>query len=315
MKLQTQTPLKPVSQNTIDYNSKIVLFGSCFSEHIGDKFVYSKFKTFSNPFGILFHTKAIENLIEKSVYGYRYSEKEVFELNEQFQCFDVHSKLNRLKASDLLSDLNSALKHTKLELEKATHVVITLGTSWVYKHKTSSKIVANCHKAPQIQFEKVLLSVNEVSESVQKCITHIQSINPNVNFIFTVSPVRHIKDGFIENTLSKAHLISGIHSVINSTKNTSYFPSYEIVMDELRDYRFYNEDMLHPNQTAINYIWERFLNTWTSQETQVVIKEVEIIQKGLNHKPFNEDSLAYKKFLSNLELKKSILKQTHSITF
>ncbi|WP_375239596.1 GSCFA domain-containing protein [Aurantibacter sp.] len=315
MKLQTQIPLKPVSQNTIDYNSKIVLFGSCFSEHIGGKFVYSKFNTFSNPFGILFHVKAIESLIEKSISEYKYSEKEIFELNEQFQCFDAHSKLNGLKSSDLVSNLNSKLEQTKHQLETATHVIITLGTSWVYKHKSSTKIVANCHKAPQHQFDKILLSAEEISQSLQNCITHIQSINSNVQFVFTVSPVRHIKDGFVENTISKAHLISGIHSVVNLIKNTSYFPSYEIVMDELRDYRFYNDDMLHPNKIAINYIWECFLDVWISNATQVIIKDVEVIQKGLNHKPFNENSLAHKKFLSDLELKKASLKEKHSITF
>ena len=313
MKLQTQIPLKSVSQNTIDYKSKIVLFGSCFSEHIGAKFKQSKFNAFSNPFGILFHAKAIENLIEKSVLGYNYSEEDVFELNEQFQCFDAHSKLNCLTAKDLVSKLNSALEHTKRELEKATHVVITLGTSWVYKHKASDKIVANCHKVPQNNFEKVLLSSEDISKSLQNCITQIQSINPRVHFIFTVSPVRHIKDGFVENTLSKAHLIAGIHSVIKIAKNTSYFPSYEIVMDELRDYRFYNEDLIHPNPIAVNYIWEYFLTTWTSLETQAIIKEVNVVLKGIKHKPFNKNSIAHNKFLKALELKKIALKQDYSI--
>jgi lysophospholipase L1-like esterase len=315
MKLQTQIPLKPVNQNTIDYNSKIVLFGSCFSEHISEKFKANKFNAFSNPFGILFHVKAIENLIDKSLSDFKYSDSDVFELNEQFQCFDAHSKLNQLTSNDLISVLNSNLIETKQQLTKASHVIITLGTSWVYKHKLSGEIVANCHKVPQKEFEKVLLSAEDIAESLQKCIKHIQSINPNVYFIFTASPVRHIKDGFVGNTLSKAHLISGIHSIVNSIKNTTYFPSYEIVMDELRDYRFYNEDMLHPNQSAINYIWERFLDTWTTQKTKTIIKDVEVVQKGLNHKPFNEDSKAHQKFLESLEQKKEILKQIHSITF
>lgn len=315
MKLQTQIPLKPVTQNTIDYNSKIVLFGSCFSEYIGAKFKDSKFSSFSNPLGILFHVKAIETLIEKSVSECFFTENDVFQLNEQFQCFSAHSKLNRIEATSLVSDLNTALSQTKTALQSATHIVITLGTSWVYKHVVSNRIVANCHKVPQKEFEKVLLSVDEVSASLQKCIQYIQTINTKVQFIFTVSPVRHLKDGFVENTLSKSHLISAVHSVVNSTQNTSYFPSYEIVMDQLRDYRFYNEDLLHPNQTAINYIWKQFLGIWTTLKTQTIIKEVDTIQKGLHHKPFNENSEAYKRFLETINHKKEVLQKTHHIKF
>lgn len=311
MKLQTQIPLQAVTNHSIDYNSKIMLFGSCFSEHIGNKFSQFQFKTESNPFGILFHARAIEQLIEKSILDYTYTNSDVFYLNEQFQSFDAHSKLNGIEENELLDRLNSALKTTKETITEASHIIITLGAAWVYTHKESNKTVGNCHKVPQKEFKKELLSVESILNSLQKSIQLITSLNPEVHVILTVSPVRHIKDGFVENTLSKAHLISAVHQLISKNINVSYFPSFEIVMDELRDYRFYREDLLHPNPTAINYIWKRFTETWMTQETRQLLKKVESLVVAHNHKPFNPASKAHKEFLrlqeqKVLELKKQI---------
>ena len=307
MILQTQVPLKPFKNNNIDYNSNLVLFGSCFSEHIGQKLKYHKLQTTSNPFGILFHPKAIEILIEKSVLGFEYDTAAVFELNEQFQCFDAHSKLNTLNELDLVNNLNSTLKNTFQYLKKASHVIITLGTAWAYRNIETDVFVANCHKVPQKNFKKELLSIEEINESLQRGIDLITGINPEVQFVFTVSPVRHLKDGFTENTLSKAHLITAVNTIVKAHKNTHYFPSYEIMMDELRDYRFYNEDLIHPNTTAINYIWDCFNNVWFSDDTRKIIQEISTIQKGLNHKPFNPKSKAHEAFLLQLNKKKANL--------
>lgn len=309
MKLQTQIPLQPVTNHHIDYNSKLMLFGSCFSDHIGEKCSQFQFKTESNPVGILFHAKAIENLIEKSLSDYIYTNSDVFFLNEQYQCFDTHSKLNSLDEIELIHRLNSALEKTKATILDVTHIVITLGTAWVYKHKEQNKIVANCHKVPQKEFEKQLLSTEAIYSSLQKTIDLITSVNQDVQFLFTVSPVRHIKDGFVENTLSKAHLISVIHQILKDDHQAHYFPSYEIVMDELRDYRFYNDDMLHPNTTAVNYIWKRFSETWMSTKTLQLLKRVEQLHTGLNHKPFNPNSEAHKKFQQQLKEQQLALKK------
>ncbi len=307
MKLQTEILLKPVSQHQIDYKSSLCLFGSCFSEHISQKLTSHKLPTFSNPFGLLFHPKAIENLIDKSVNKTTYSVDNVFKLNDQFQCFDAHSKLNSIKQSDLIEGLNNATSETLHHLKKASHICITLGTAWVYKHKASAKIVANCHKVPQKEFHKNLLSVEEITNSLQRSIDLVLSINPKVHFIFTVSPVRHLKDGFTENTLSKAHLISGVHAIIKINSQAHYFPSYEILMDQLRDYRFYNEDMIHPNAVAINHIWEQFKLVWFSKEAKEISTEIIQITKGLGHNAFNSTSEAHKKFLLHLNLKKKAL--------
>ncbi|MBT8244538.1 MAG: GSCFA domain-containing protein [Winogradskyella sp.] len=309
MNLQTKIPLQRQRFNQIDYNSKVLLLGSCFSENIGNKFNYFKFQTLRNPFGILFQPLAIEHLITNAVNKKEYSTEDIFLHNEHYHCFDAHSKLSHSNADELLSRINKSIKQTHRFLKEASHIIITLGTAWAYRYIETDSFVANCHKILQKKFLKELLSVEEVAQSLEAIVSLVKSLNPDVNFIFTVSPVRHIKDGFVENTQSKSHLISAIHEFLGSQSesNHSYFPSFEIVMDELRDYRFYNEDMLHPNQTAINYIWEKFVSVWINSEAQNVMEEVENIQKGLAHKPFNPNSETHQKFIQNLVTKSSNL--------
>ena len=182
----------------------------------------------------------------------------------------------------------------------------------MYRLLESDEIVANCHKVSQHKFKKELLSIVEINKSLSSIISLIRKVNPDINFIFTVSPIRHLKDGFIENQQSKSHLISALHQIIKNQENTFYFPSYEIMMDELRDYRFYKEDMIHPNQIAINYIWEKFYENWLSDEAIDLKKQVIKIQRGLEHKPFNPDSKKHQQFLLSLQEKIEILKKKYS---
>ena len=303
MNLQTIVPLKKEVKNSIDYNSKILLLGSCFSENIGDKLNYFKFQTNQNPFGILFHPKAIENLVTNAINKKKYLPEDLIFQNERWHCFDAHSSLSSADKNELLANLNSAITTTNKKLKEATHVIITLGTSWVYRFIETDAIVANCHKIPQKKFLKKLLSVDEITKSLKTTIALLKSVNKNIHILFTISPVRHLKDGFTENMQSKSHLITAIHSVINAN-NSSYFPSYEIMMDELRDYRFYAQDMMHPNKTAINYIWERFMETQISDSSKLTMQEIETIQKGISHRPFNKNSEQHQRFLKNLEVKK-----------
>ena len=179
-------------------------------------------------------------------------------------------------------------------------MVITPGTAWGYKSVETGKIVANCHKLPQKNFTKEL---TEVGQDLQRSVEIIQSLNPSAEIILTVSPVRHLKDGFVENQQSKALLISAVHEVIAENKQVNYFPAYEIMMDELRDYRFYAEDMVHPNSVAIDYIWKKFVETWVSSEVEKTMKEVDTIQKGLFHRPFQKESQAHLEFRKKLEEK------------
>lgn len=318
MKLQTSIPLKKQTKNLIDYQSKVFLLGSCFVENIGDKLSYFKFQSHQNPFGVLFHPKAIETLVERAIKEDEYTEDDVFFNNEQWHCFDAHSQLSNTSKNTLLTVLNNQLVVTKQQIKEASHIVITLGTAWVYKHCESNTVVANCHKVPQSNFTKELLSVNEITDVLRNLRHKIKDLNPTVSVIFTVSPIRHIKDGFVENTRSKAHLISAIHDFIaqQQEQNNFYFPSYEIMMDELRDYRFYAEDMIHPNTTAINYIWEKFQNIWISESILKTMEEVDSIQKGMAHRPFNPRSEAHIKFLNQLEVRKDALEEKFKhITF
>ena len=296
MQFRTKIPILQTDFK-IDYNAKIVSLGSCFAVNMAEKFDYFKFENSCNPFGILFHPLAIEKLIDFAVSGKQFTEKDVFFHNERWHCFDAHSDLSNSSKDELIANLNAIVASTKLQLQAASHIIITYGTSWIYRNIATNEIVANCHKVPQKEFSKEILSVETIEKSIQNTLDLIQKINPNVKFIFTVSPVRHLKDGFVENQLSKAHLITAIHQILQSA---IYFPSYEIMMDELRDYRFYAEDMIHPNAVAIDYIWQRFSETFISEESHSIMKEVETIQKGLAHRPFNPNSASHQQFLSKL---------------
>lgn len=305
------TTLIPIQKSTyqIDYNSKIVSLGSCFAVNIGEKFEHFKFQNTINPFGILFHPLALEKIISKAISKEKFTEENIFFHNERWHSFDVHSDLSTSNKEDFLQTLNSNSDLLHNSLSNCSHVIITLGTSWVYRKIETGKIVANCHKVPQKEFKKELLSVEEIKKSLEGILDSISKLNPEARIIFTISPVRHIKDGFVENQWSKANLIVAVHETINSKLATSnYFPSYEIMMDELRDYRFYAEDMIHPSQTAIDYIWKRFSETWISEEALTTLQEIENIQKRLNHRPFNSESEQHQKFLGNLQQRIEVLK-------
>jgi hypothetical protein len=314
MQFRTQIPI-PKSNYPIDYNTTIMSLGSCFAVNMAEKLDYFKFQNSCNPVGILFHPLAIEKLIDFAVSGKQFTENDIFFHNEHWHCFDVHSDLSNSNKEELINNLNTIIKSTNQQITESTHFVITYGTSWVYRNIESDSIVANCHKVPQKKFQKELLSVETIKESLVKTTKLIHSVNPDCNIIFTVSPVRHIKDGFVENQWSKANLISAIHSVLNTEQGklkTEYFPSYEIMMDELRDYRFYAEDMLHPNQVAIDYIWKRFKETTISETAFAVMDEVEGIQKSLSHKPFNPNSESHLKFESKVRGKITKLENQYS---
>ncbi|HEY1195612.1 GSCFA domain-containing protein [Flavobacterium sp.] len=309
MQFRTQIPIQK-SNVPIDYHSKVLSVGSCFAENMAEKFDYFKFQNETNPFGIIFNPVSIEKLFRRVCHQDLFGEKDVFFHNERWHSFEVHSDLSNSDRQELLETLNKAVTETHKQLKEATHLIITLGTSWIYRSTESNEVVANCHKVPQKQFSKELLSVEVIRESVQNTISLIQTSNPNINFIFTISPVRHIKDGFVENQLSKSHLFSALHNILKSeiyNLKSEYFPSYEIMMDELRDYRFYGEDMLHPNQIAIDYIWKLFSENYIAETEFSIMKEVDEIQKSLRHRSFNPESEQHQKFLANLQKKINLL--------
>jgi len=306
--MQFSTPI-PISKysSAIDYHSKLVSFGSCFAENIGEKFSYFKFQNTVNPFGIIFNPVSLEKIISRCVSKTYFTENDIFFHNDLWHCYEVHSQLSNPDKNELLAQLNNLIDVTNKQIFEATHVLITLGTSWVYRLRQAqpdkSSIVANCHKVPQKEFTKELLSAEQIEQSLQNIISIITSVNPNAKFIFTVSPVRHSKDGFFENNVSKAHLLSAIYNLQLATRNLQYFPSYEIMMDELRDYRFYANDMLHPSQQAIDFIWIKFFENYVNEKEFQTMQEVCNIQKGLQHRPFNPNTSAHQQFLKSLNQK------------
>lgn len=315
MQFTTPIPIQK-SNHQINYSSKILSLGSCFAVNIGEKFDYFKFKNTTNPFGILFHPLALEKVIVKAIAKEEFTEADIFFHNERWHSFDVHSDMSNTNKEAFLQKLNKNLGVLHDYLLQSTHVIITLGTAWAYRKITTDALVANCHKVPQKEFKKELLSTEDVQQSLEKITTAIAEANPDANLIFTISPVRHIKDGFVENQWSKANLITAVHSTLQTSNyqlsTLNYFPSYEIMMDELRDYRFYAEDMIHPSQTAIDYIWKRFSETYISEEALHTLQEIESIQKALNHRSSNPESEQHKKFLKQLQQRIDVIQNRFS---
>lgn len=309
-----RTQIKSVPHGTqIDYHSKIVLFGSCFSENIGTKLSYYKFKEDTNPYGVLFNPVSIADALLACVQKRVYQEEDLFYFNELWHSFAHHSDFSNTNKQVALQQMNTVVETTHNALKEASHLILTLGTAWVYKERNSGRMVANCHKVPQKEFEKVLLGPNEIAEVLQDIQEKLLKLNPDLTIIYTVSPVRHLKDGFSENALSKAHLLTAVHTCKQS--NAWYFPSYEILMDDLRDYRFYQKDLLHPNELAVDYIWSVFNNYWVASSAKPIQKEVENIQKGMAHRPLNERTEAHLKFKNQLKEKMQKMGTEYGIQF
>jgi hypothetical protein len=303
MKLQTQIPIT-ASPYLLGYSSEIVLLGSCFANHIGSKLEYHKFRTTLNPFGILFHPKALSNLVERALNEEDYGEAELISNQEKWHSFEAHSDVSKNSKEELLHTLNEQLGITRQKLTTASHLILTLGTAWGYEHKESGKWVANCHKVPQKEFNKVLSTPEEIVESLGGAIAKILQLNSKIAVYITISPVRHLKDGFVENQRSKAHLINATHQLQQSMPGKLYyFPAYELMMDELRDYRFYESDMVHPNALAIDYIWEKFKANCISKADLETMESVAEVQKGLAHRAFNPSSKQHLAFKENLQEK------------
>lgn len=308
MKLQTEIQFNP-EKDQIDYSSKVLLLGSCFSENMGAKFEYFKFENIQNPFGIIFNPISLGNLVGRALQNKAFNRQDIFRYNDTWKSFEVSSKLTAVDEDEFLKQLNLALEALREAIFSSSHIILTLGSSWVYRHVKKDVIVSNCHKVPQKEFTKELLKVDEIYNSLYKATDEILKVNPKASVIFTVSPVRHIKDGFAENTRSKAHLITAVHSVIENFEKLFYFPSYELMMDELRDYRFYSQDMLHPNHTAIEIIWEKFSEVWISSKTKEMQKKINSIQKDLKHLTFNPAGREFDAFSKRLADKIAFIKQ------
>lgn len=284
-------------QPKISYQDKIMLIGSCFTEHIGKFLEEDKFDVLQNPNGIIFDPNTISKSIISWIENEKVEESELFQQDEIWHSWKFHSRFSDLKKDVAIKKMNDSIENAHHYLKKAKWLIITLGTSYCYQLAETGTIVANCHKVPANQFKKHLNTITESIEAFDIVLYRLFKFNPDLNIIFTVSPVRHIRDGIVENTLSKARLIEVVHHLVNKFSKLHYFPSYELMIDVLRDYRFYDADLVHPNYAGTSYVLENFAKATMSEMTQKEMETMHKIFLAKNHKPFNPNSLAHKKFL------------------
>lgn len=297
----------------INHQYKLVLFGSCFSDNIGRRFKQLKFKTKINPFGIIYNPIIIAQTLNRSINKIYFTEKDIMLHNNQYFTFFNHSKLNSKTQSKHLQKMNEIVDRTFDHLRKADCIFFTFGTAFFYHHIISNLNVANCHKLPNHQFEKKIARLNRVVENFQKCIDQLKALNPTIKILFSLSPVRHFKDGIVANSLSKSILRLSISELVHKNASSYYLPVYELQMDELRDYRFYSEDLIHPNDTALKIIWNRLSDIFFDEKTKKINLQIEKYNRMKNHKIMNKKSEAYLKLKENIRKEKQKLK--NSINF
>jgi len=304
MEFRTKVDM-PHSGLQISHRSRTLMLGSCFIENIGSQLIENKFNVNLNPFGILYNPLSIANALEMLMEERVLTSDDIFEYKGLYHSFYHHSTFSHADRKTCLLNINNRLKQASADLRQADLLFITFGTAYVFRHKESDEIVGNCHKLPADVFCRYRLDMESIIIEWIHLLKQLKSVNPSLKIVFTVSPIRHLKDGAHDNQLSKSVLLLAIDELckLDNTNTLSYFPSYEIVLDELRDYRFYNEDMVHPSAVAIKYIWERFAETYISQLSHPVMEEWRKIYLALNHRPFNADSDEYKHFLRQTLLK------------
>ena len=300
----------------IEHNEKLLLIGSCFTEQIGTKLSSFKFDMLQNPNGILFNPVSIVHALHSYVDEKKFTSDDLFYHNELWNSWKHHSRFSGMDKNQVLSDINKSQSDAHLFLKNANWLLITLGSAFVYeqvvtpKDSSYNEVVTNCHKIPLDKFNRRLLDPEEIKNVLKSMINKVKVFNPKLNIIFTISPVRHLREGFIGNNRSKAALIQAVHGLVNDDF-IFYFPAYELIIDDLRDYRFYAEDMVHPNYSATGYVWEKFVSTCVDIRSQEIMKEIGVINAAINHKPFNPESDQHKKF-KNIHLQKiSMMMQKH----
>jgi len=297
--------IKPLNPQ-IAYGDKILLTGSCFTEHIGNFLIESKFNAMQNPNGILFDPLSVSGSLVSYIQNKRYTEDDLFYLNEAWNSWQYHSRFSNPDKQECLRKINESQAQAHVFLKQANWLIVTLGSAFTYKLTPDSKPftasngggkVANCHKAPAQNFIKYLNTIEEIITAFDTAIHQLFHFNPALKIIFTISPVRHLRDGVIDNNRSKARLIEAVHHLVNKFDGLFYFPAYELVIDVLRDYRFYDVDLAHPNHAATQFVLEKFSEACFDDATRQLIEEIKKLNIAKKHKPFNERSYLHRKFL------------------
>lgn len=280
----------------IGYEDPIMLTGSCFTEHIGDRLQELKFSVFQNPNGILFDPQSVAGSLVSYIQNRQYTASDLFFQNELWQSWDHHSRFSGMNAQEVLDQINASQTRAHHFLKEARWLIITLGSAFSYRLVENGKPVANCHRAPAQTFHKHLMAIEEINASLDNCIHQLFRFNPAIQVLFTISPVRHIRDGVIDNNRSKARLIEVVHHLVNKFDRLHYFPAYELVIDVLRDYRFYDIDMVHPNFSATRFVMEKFMENCVAPAARAIAEEMQQIATARKHKPFQPATQAHQRF-------------------
>ena len=299
MKFRTEIEIKKALFD-INHKSKIMFLGSCFTENIGRILEKAKFKVDINPFGILYNPLSVKKSLEILLNNQTFVEDDLVKRDDVWHSFSHHSRFSGLKKTEVLENINTQLAISSEFLRDADYLFITFGTAWTYFLNKNNEVASNCHKFPANDFTRKLITIDFIVSEMNLILEKLLLQNKNLKIIFTVSPVRHWKDGANGNQISKATLLLAIESLKKQCENISYFPSYELVIDDLRDYRFYADDMLHPNNLAVEYIKEKFADCYFSDSTKEINKEIEAILRAKAHRPFNPNSENHQRFLQKL---------------
>lgn len=283
----------------ISYQDKILFIGSCFSENIGNKLTRLKFDVLQNPNGILYDPISISDALFSYIENKPFDEKYLFELNGLWHSWNHHSFFSGSNKTEVLERITNSRSCAHDFLKRTKFIFITFGTAFSYLLKNTSENVANCHKAPANNFEKILLPIEQIRADLLSAIAALEIFNPDLKIIITVSPVKHVRDGVIENNRSKSRLIEAAHSIAEEKQHVFYFPAYELVNDILRDYRFYKKDLVHPNEQAIDFVFEKFSASFFDSSTTQIMKEIEKILLAADHKPFVKQSDAHVQFINS----------------
>ena len=286
----------PKLPRPLTYTDKILLIGSCFTEHMSDRLGQHKFDVLSNPHGILFNPMSVADSLNSYIDNKQYTTEELFTLNELWNSWDHHTRFSHIDQSAALEGINASQRSASAFIKDADWIMITLGSAFQYYLRETGKAVANNHRAPGQWFEKRLLSIDVIINALSETLNKIFALNPKANVLFTISPVRHIRDGVVDNNRSKARLTEAVHALCDKYAQTHYFSAYELVIDILRDYRYYDIDFVHPNYLATSFVWEQFVNACIDAPTKDLMQQVQEIVTARKHKPRFPETDAHKKF-------------------
>jgi len=295
MKFHLTFPIQPFEQK-INYSHKFLFAGSCFAENIGDIMQLYKFNVKINPNGVLYNPASIAVALRRYIDNEAMQENELFLANECWNSWEHHSRFSNTDKQTCMTTINSNILSAHDFIKQTDWLFITFGSAFLYRRNSSGEFVGNCHKVPQKEFTKEMLSVNEIVADYKTLIQQLKALNSKIKIIFTISPVRHINDGIVENNRSKARLIEAVHEIIRQHDNSFYFPAYELIMDDLRDYRFYKTDLVHPTEQATSYVFEKLMNTIFDDETKQLFEKIKNIITAKQHRPFNSDTEGQRKF-------------------